>query len=550
MIQRLAVTLFLSIPLAIALSGCSSDPAPEVRVVDEIENRLVILRGERTGLHNFYRADFVVLGGGMGGIAAALSICSAGRTVILVEESDQVAGCFADDDTTRIAESGFVDSSGTSRTFQDFRSRIRDWYHTRSKEQPRFDMGLSETFGDFPGGEFCFESEAALQVIEDMLAQNIERGKLTVLRRHKVARVINFNNRVASLEAVDLDSLVVNQITAWMFVDATRTGYLYPLAGIEHRPQISQAAIDSDIPVAANAGSDSLWNVFYVPRHDTPLEKDKYDDVVIDTLSPVPTATHTEPVRVLKEPLHLEARYMITEDDIAQKPTRPQRGEFFRDSVGIGYHPIIREFGGRRLVIPTQPFQIPLKSLVPVTFTNVLAGGWTLGATSPADRAFRSPLVEWAVGEAAGEAAAYCAGYNIYLDKLVADESRIRALQEWLVIKRGAPIYWYSDVSPQDKDFKDAQMRPFLNPDFHRELEARRSLRFHPGSDDRWPGDNLPGPGDFMNVPNGNRTWPGDIGGNRELQNDNREWPDNTSVRPGENGEGQWEQPERPRPPR
>ena len=43
---------------------------------------------------NFFDADFVIIGGGLGGIAAALSICSSGRTVILVEETDRIAGCF------------------------------------------------------------------------------------------------------------------------------------------------------------------------------------------------------------------------------------------------------------------------------------------------------------------------------------------------------------------------------------------------------------------------------------------------------------------------
>jgi hypothetical protein len=135
--------------------------------------------------------------------------------------------------------------------------------------------------------------------------------------------------------------------------------------------------------------------------------------------------------------------------------------------VGIGFHPLIIDRPGGdsdKLVIETRPFQIPLGALVTKNHSNFLVGGATVSTTFITNTAYNTPSVEWAIGEAAGEAAAYCAGLKIYLDVLATTESHILGLQEWLVRKRGVPIYWYDDVTPHDKDFVRAQLHPFRDP--------------------------------------------------------------------------------------
>ena len=64
--------------------------------------------------------------------------------------------------------------------------------------------------------------------------------------------------------------------------------------------------------------------------------------------------------------------------------------------------------------------------------------------------------------------ATYCAGNNaIFTHELVQNEDFVRDLQYWLVTKRHVPVYWYDDVTPNDPDFAEAQMKPFDDAKYH-----------------------------------------------------------------------------------
>jgi hypothetical protein len=127
---KMLIFLFLTCFIIVSFTvSCSKKEAPVLRAFDDKNDKMIVLRGEQTKIKNFYeKADFVVVGSSLGGIAAALALCSNGREVILVEESDKIAGCFAEDDTLSFAEGELVEKTGSSRASQIFRSKIRDWY--------------------------------------------------------------------------------------------------------------------------------------------------------------------------------------------------------------------------------------------------------------------------------------------------------------------------------------------------------------------------------------------------------------------------------------
>ena len=476
--KRYYLTLF-TVLLTVIVS-CSKEPVPVLRAVD-IENRKMIeITGELTKPLNFYDADFVVLGGGLGGIAAVLSICSSGRTALLVEETDRIAGCFSYQDTTIFNENRFVETSGTSETYQTFRSLIREWYEENNQTPPRLFSQYFKNIQDFDSDEFCFETEAALDVINKMLEKNIERGKLTVIKRHKIAKVVTFSNRIASLYAIDLDNHVVNQITGWIFIDATRTGSMLSLAGVEH--SFGRESTGSTGEPHAPENPDTLLTnrYLYCPASQPSGDGDKIVECYVAELQPRAPESGGEVLRfpIGMRPRRIRAFTRIDENDISAETNNGPRAQFFRDSVGIGYQPIYLSpsaEGSEPLVVETRPFQIPLAALIPERITNVLAGGRTIGATHVAASAYMAPSVEWAIGEAAGEAAAYCAGYKIYTHELVQNQEHVRGLQDWLVTKRHIPIYWYDDVRFEDEDFSEAQLKPFDESGYH---DSRTTLHY------------------------------------------------------------------------
>lgn len=451
------------------LVSCSDTPVDYIRTIDVENNRMIMLAGEKVKGVNFYEADFVVLGGGLGGIAAALSICSSGRTVVLVEETDRIAGCFSYQDTSRYSENRFVETSGTTLSYQTFRTRIKEWYAAKSMKQPEFFSGRFDGMNDFANTSFCFETDAALDVIGDMLAENVKREKLTIIRRHKVAKVITYSGRIASLLTIDLDKHVCDQVTGWMYVDATRHGDILPLAGIEYVSGVESSSVTGEPHAPAMA--DSLFDAtFLYAPFVPPMSSDKplKETVVADLKIGTPPAT-TGYATFIAGPLsrRIAAFETLTEKDISAESNDGPRAKFVSDSIGIGYYPISVSAdisGGDEMDIPVKPFQIPLGALISKTLTNYISGGITLGVSYLVSTACRAPSTEWTIGEAAGEIAAYCAGYKVNTHELFESPEHVRGLQDWLVTKRVVPIYWYDDVKPGDKDFAEAQMKPFDEP--------------------------------------------------------------------------------------
>ncbi|MCE5250575.1 FAD-dependent oxidoreductase [bacterium] len=480
MFRSIRLVLLIVISSFLVFSDCGKKNIPVLRVVDTENNKLIILSGDKTKLHKFYDADFVILGGGLGGIAAALSICYSGRTAILVEETDRIAGCFAYQDTGYFADNGFIETSGSSRTYQKFRSTIKEWYAEKSQSPPDLFRDTYPLLGEFRTNGLCFETEAALDAIDRMLQERIDHGNLTIIKRHKVAKVIRFKDRITSLVAVDLDSLTVTQFTGWMFVDATRTGDLVPLLGLDYSYGRESRA-ETDEPHAAEIpDSLSAQDVFYYTNtRNSKSHRNVSRCSVIDLQRNPGAADIMVAVVIHKEPRRIKGLKRVFEQDISAQFHEGPRARFFHDSVGIGYQPILipnANSGSEPLIVQTKPFQIPLGALVTKSCSNYLAGGGNISTSYVAGTAYGSPSVEWAIGEAAGEAAAYCAGLKINTITLATDRKHTHGLQEWLVIKRGAPIYWYDDVAPDDKDFKEAQLRPFRDPDYAR---TSQTLHYH-----------------------------------------------------------------------
>ncbi len=473
MFKRFIAVLCACCIAAGLLVSCSKEPLEVLSVVDEDQGRMIRLSGEKTKPANFYDADFLVLGGGLGGIAAALSICSSGRTVVLVEESDRIAGCFDQPDTTLFSDNSLIESSGASRSYQEFRKGIREWYKEKKEQPPELFSELFSGIAEFESDQFCFETEAALKVINDMMASNIKRGKLTVIKRHKIAKVVTFSSRIASLHAIDMDNLVVSQFTGWMIVDATRSGYLMPIAGIDfnHGRESSRDTGEKLAPVSIGSHEPLRY------LHCTPPDDDSGVAVCDISESSQPSTEFMVEIPVYRYPRRMKGFYRISEQDILKSYHEGPRGKFFRDSVGIGFYPVmLDEPDGGRHVAETVPFQVPLSALIPERFANYIAGGRILSSTFVASKAYMSPSVEWTIGEAAGEAAAYCAGYKINTHDLLQTPEHVRGLQDWLVTKRGVPIYWYDDVTPSDPDFAEAQLRPFDESGYN---EAQTTLHYH-----------------------------------------------------------------------
>lgn len=102
--------------------------------------------------------------------------------------------------------------------------------------------------------------------------------------------------------------------------------------------------------------------------------------------------------------------------------------------------------------IDIKPFEIPVRSLIPVRVRNVLAACKNLGVTHITNGAYRLHPVEWNVGEAAGTLALFALNRGVAPADVPHDTGLLRAYQQCL-LARGVPIFWWTDVAFGDPSY-------------------------------------------------------------------------------------------------
>ena len=132
--------------------------------------------------------DIVVVGGGLGGVCAALTAARLGRSVVLVEELDWLGGQLTAQGVP-LDEHPWAETCVTSQSYFELRRLIREQYRAHfpltadARSRVLFNPGAGNV------GTLCCEPVVAVQAIETMLAPFVATGRLTVLRRHRTVAV-------------------------------------------------------------------------------------------------------------------------------------------------------------------------------------------------------------------------------------------------------------------------------------------------------------------------------------------------------------------------
>jgi FAD dependent oxidoreductase len=179
------------------------------------------------------RCDVAIVGGGLGGVAAALAALAGGHRVILTEETDWIGG-----QVTAQAvppdEHAWIESIGCTRRYRAYRDGVRDYYR---RHYPLTDA--SRALADFNPGSatvsrIAHEPRVSLAVLEAMLAPHVSAGRLRVLLRHAPVAADVEGSRVRSVTVRDLSESLDRTIQAQYFLDATELGELLPLTKTEY----------------------------------------------------------------------------------------------------------------------------------------------------------------------------------------------------------------------------------------------------------------------------------------------------------------------------
>lgn len=173
--------------------------------------------------------DLLVVGGGLGGVAAALGALRRGRHVVLTDEYEWLGGQMTSQ-AVPPDEHCWVEQFGVTRSYRALRDGIRQYYRDNyplteeARRRPELNPGAGHV------SKLCHEPRVAVAVIDAMLMPYLGSGRLVIRKRCKptscrvdegqVVREVSFRN---------LDTGASSAVRASYVVDATELGDLLPM---------------------------------------------------------------------------------------------------------------------------------------------------------------------------------------------------------------------------------------------------------------------------------------------------------------------------------
>ncbi len=202
--------------------------APGRRVVD-IEKLRVVTAGRFPS--DVPTCQVLVVGGGLGGVAAAEDLARAGVSVILTEPTSHLGGQLTAQGLATPDENRFVEQDpGTgTRHYRELRDQVRRFYASL----PGIAPGRAENVGQCWVSRISGEPNVWEQAIRARLATLAgPSGIRQILLRNQLLDIQRYpgDGRVSYADFLDLDTGRITRIGAQFLLDATETGDALPLA--------------------------------------------------------------------------------------------------------------------------------------------------------------------------------------------------------------------------------------------------------------------------------------------------------------------------------
>ncbi len=218
-------------------------------------------------------ADLLIVGGGVGGCAAALAAAQSGRTVLLTEETDRIGGQLTAQ-AVPPDEHPWIEQFGCTRDYRRFRNGVRDYYRRNypltaaAREQPYLNPGGGTVSG------LCHEPRAALAVLHEMLAPHVAAGRVRILHHAIPLAAETAGDRVTAVKVSDTRTGHVLVLRAPYVLDATELGDLLELCGAEYVTgfESQRETGEPHAPAEAQPRNQQAFTVCFAMEHRPDLE--------------------------------------------------------------------------------------------------------------------------------------------------------------------------------------------------------------------------------------------------------------------------------------
>jgi len=180
-----------------------------------------------------YTTDILIVGGGTGGVGAALAALRLGKRVIMTEETDWIGGQLTAQ-AVPPDEHPWIETTGATASYMRWAEGVRAYYRRNYPLTPQARSIVNFNPGNGNVSRLCHEPRAALAVIEEMCAPYRSSQQLDVLLRHIPIMVEMDGDSVRCVTLRNEQTHEEIIITAAYILDATEFGDLLALAHVEH----------------------------------------------------------------------------------------------------------------------------------------------------------------------------------------------------------------------------------------------------------------------------------------------------------------------------
>jgi hypothetical protein len=230
------------------------------------------------GLGHELNSDLVVIGGGLGGCAAALAAARNGLHIVLTDETDWIGGQLTSQ-AVPPDENPWIESFGGTRSYSELRRRIREYYlrnyplTAEARAKPYLNPGNGWV------SRLCHEPRVSLAVLSEMMAPYVSSGRIRVFLRHKPVEAECARDGVRSVRVRNLESGKDIVLRSGYFADASELGDLLPLTkteyvtGAESQKETAEPHAPEQAAAANQQAFTCCFAMDYLPGEDHRIDK-------------------------------------------------------------------------------------------------------------------------------------------------------------------------------------------------------------------------------------------------------------------------------------
>ena len=175
-----------------------------------------------------WSTEILVIGGGLGGVAAALAALRRGRRVFLTEEYEWLGGQLTSQ-AVPPDERSWVEQFGVTRSYRALRDGIRQYYRDNypltgeARRRPELNPGAGHV------SKLCHEPRVAVAVLDAMVMPYVASGQLIIKKRTKPMACQMDDCAVKSVTFCSCNLSETFAVEAQYVIDATEFGDLLPM---------------------------------------------------------------------------------------------------------------------------------------------------------------------------------------------------------------------------------------------------------------------------------------------------------------------------------